>query len=143
MRRTLLAACLVGAIFGVNQAYAGDYQLQTGIHVNWQWPSFAWWGAARYPHGGHWVAIGYPPEIFHPYPWFLVYPTGVAWPSTPGWTPYSGYPGTPWAGYTYYPTPALPSFPGWPDAHGTAPAGQTPVTGWQAPQAPPYYWFGR
>lgn len=143
MRKILVTTCIVGALLSWNQAFAQDYQLQTGINWRWHHPSFVWWAAARYPHGGHWIAIGHPPEIFHPYPWFLVYPTGVSWPSGAGWVQYGGHPETAWSGYSLTPAQNLPTFPSWPHPTGTPPSAQPPVTAWPGPQAPPYYWFGR
>ncbi|MCS7167690.1 MAG: hypothetical protein RMI91_05410 [Gemmatales bacterium] len=165
MRKILLAAAIVAFLWPNHRMNAGDHhnQVQTGINWRWHHPSFVWWFASRGPHGGHWFALGHPPEIFHPYPWFLVYPTGVTWPSTPGWVQHSGYPDTPWAGYSFYPSAGLTVFPGWPHPGGVSPAQQPPiVTGhtphlpgtgghtqhvptpsWPAPQMAPYYWFGR
>jgi len=126
-------------------ASAEDYWWKVGASINWSSPSFVLWGAAGYPHGGHWLAIGYPPEIFHPHPWFLLYPPTAGWPTTAGWTPYT-LPAPNVAGWTYtYPSAGLSGYPLWPTpsgASGGAPAdtlpplGQLPNTAWPAVAAP-------
>jgi hypothetical protein len=136
MRCLAVMIGLAGLLGWTATATAHDYWWKVGASVNWTHPSLVFWGAAGYPHGGHWFAIGYPQSAIHPYPWFLMYPPSATWPSTPGWTQY-GVPAPHVSGWTYtYPSAGLPGYPLWPAANGQAAGGQAQAADGAAPPAP-------